>query len=447
MTPEPAIDWLWPVVVLVVGALAGLFFVWLARRRGGELTAAQEAPVELRDLAGQRDALLQQLRELDDTASKRTAEQLARERYRLELEAARAWRALDGLEAERSPAPSGDEAQTAAAGAANPALRGFLWGVGSVAAIGLLMFLVTRSAKPREEGGTVTGDIPAPARPETSMDPREAQIRAALEQDPDDVDQRIALAAVLLGRSDMMGVWNETQHVLQRHPGHPRALAYQALVRMAMGQADLALEMLRKAMADAPEVIDIHIHLALVYRRLGRYDEAEQVMTGALERFPEQQATLSHLFDELRRRVVAEAPAAAAGAENPHDVAPAPTRPAQPAPVAADSEAGVAGVIELDPTLAGQIPAGAVLFLIAREPGMDRGPPIAVRRLVADRFPMRFELSARDSMAGEALFGNLRIEARIDTDGNAMTRDAGAPQAVAEKVKTGTTDLRLVLRR
>jgi len=104
-------------------------------------------------------------------------------------------------------------------------------------------------------------------------------------------------------------------------------------------------------------------------------------------------------------------------------------------------------VIELDPTLAGQIPAGAVPFLIAREPGMDRGPPIAVRRLVADRFPMRFELSARDSMAGEALFGNLRIEARIDTDGNAMTRDAGAPQAVAEKVKTGTTDLRLVLRR
>ena len=48
------------------------------------------AALDQRDLEARRDALLQQLRELDDTASKRTPEQLARERYALELQAAEA---------------------------------------------------------------------------------------------------------------------------------------------------------------------------------------------------------------------------------------------------------------------------------------------------------------------------------------------------------------------
>ena len=42
----------------------------------------------------------------------------------------------------------------------------------------------------------------------------------------------------------MMAVWNETKAVLERSPGHPHALAYQALVRLAMGQGDKAVELL-----------------------------------------------------------------------------------------------------------------------------------------------------------------------------------------------------------
>ena len=35
-----------------------------------------------------------------------------------------------------------------------------------------------------------------------------------------------------------MGVFDQTQAVLEKQPRHARALSYQALVRLAMGQAD-----------------------------------------------------------------------------------------------------------------------------------------------------------------------------------------------------------------
>src|SRR5207249_4335703 len=66
-------------------------------RRAGRL--APGVPVQIRDLAGKRETLLRQLRELEDTASKRTPEQLARERYALELETAGVLLALDEREA------------------------------------------------------------------------------------------------------------------------------------------------------------------------------------------------------------------------------------------------------------------------------------------------------------------------------------------------------------
>ena len=74
---------------------------------------------------------------------------------------------------------------------------------------------------------------------------------------------------------DFMGVWTETQHVLEHEPAEPRALSYQALVRLAMGQGDLAVSMLQQAIAAAPDLLEARQNLAFVYASLGRTQEAE----------------------------------------------------------------------------------------------------------------------------------------------------------------------------
>lgn len=492
MSGEAGVVWTAPVIVLIVGLLLGLVFVLRFLRAGhaspraaraagtSDALGTAELPLELRDLAGRRDALLVQLRELEDTASKRTPEQLARERYALELEAARTLRALDRHPVARAQARAAAVAQAPDPPTRGTTAQGFLWGVLTASALAVLLFYVGRAAQPREAGGAVTGNTPMGARSATAGaaeapgDAQEQAARTALANNPDDFDARLALAQSLLGRKDMMGVWNETQYVLQRQPGHPRAMAYQALVRLAMGQADQAVDMLRAALKSDPNLLEGYIHLALVYRRLGHDAEAEQVMASALERFPDQQPMLTQLFGELRARVQAQTAddGESAPAHPPGGGSQAALPPAHP-PVS-DSQAGLPaahppvgsaggtastgapagtpgrtlrGVIDIDPALRGQVPAGSVVFVMVRAAGVAAGPPALAKRLDASQFPIRFEINAADSMTGEPLPDPLRLDARLDADGNAMTREPGDPHAFQDGVPAGANELRLLLRR
>ncbi|MGZ7079187.1 MAG: c-type cytochrome biogenesis protein CcmI/CycH, partial [Thermoanaerobaculia bacterium] len=79
-----------------------------------------------------------------------------------------------------------------------------------------------------------------------------------------------------------------------------------------------------------------------------------------------------------------------------------------------------------------------VLFVIARPEGVTSGPPVAVKRIAAATFPMTIDLSAADSMMGQAIPPKVRLEVRLDADGNAMTRDPSDPQAVQDGVAMGS---------
>jgi hypothetical protein len=107
----------------------------------------------------------------------------------------------------------------------------------------------------------------------------------------------------------------------------------------------------------------------------------------------------------------------------------------------------VAGVLDLAPALKGTVSPGGVIFLFARAVGVDSGPPLAVKRMVASSFPMPFELSSADSMMGSELPDKIRLEVRLDGDGNAMSKDPSDPQAVLEEVAVGSDALHLVLSR
>jgi hypothetical protein len=453
------VDWTSGALVLVLGLVAGLVVAYRVRLARA---ASRRAPsLEVRDLIEKREVLIHQLRELQDTAGKQSEAQLEKAREALELDAARVWMDLDDkLKAE---APKGkkkiEPLPEPASGflAERPALRGFLWGIGAMGILGGLLFSVRESATARQQGGTVTGNVPMAGRPATApqsappadappQSPEEAELRARVERNPDDLDARLALVQASLGRQDMMGVWNETKAILERSPGNPRALAYQALVRLAMGQGDVARDMLQKLVVSSPDVIEGYLHLALVEVRTGNMPAAEAVMAKAEKRFPARAEMLKSLMAEMKQQPGPPLETAGEGAD-PHAGLASTSEPAAAAPESAGTGTrSVAGTVDIDPALQGSLAPGAVVFVTAREVGSTGGPPIAVKRLPA-AFPLRFQLSSADAMLGGELPDHLKIEARVDSDGDPLTRDPKDPSAKVEGVTLGTQDLHLVLRR
>lgn len=122
------------------------------------------------------------------------------------------------------------------------------------------------------------------------------------------------------------------------------------------------------------------------------------------------------------------------------DVPTAPGRGAAPA--------SIQGTVALAEELAGDAPADAVLFVIARPAGVAAGPPLASRRFEAPRFPLRFEIGQQNVMLpGNSFRGEIQLSARLDRDGNPMTRLPGDLQGSASRiVAPGAQGVEIVLR-
>src|SRR6266849_1551842 len=127
-------DWLSAIGILLSGLVVGFMFVYASMRKRQEVD-----DLDRRDLEAKRDALIEQLRAGDLSSD---------ERARTEREAAAVLRALD----REAPVLSGSPAPSPAVVRAPPkssALAGFLWGAGSVAAVFLLGWYVTKSSTPK----------------------------------------------------------------------------------------------------------------------------------------------------------------------------------------------------------------------------------------------------------------------------------------------------------
>jgi len=211
------------------------------------------ASVEVRDLAGKSEALLRQLRELEDTASKRTPEQLARERYALELEAAQTFLALD--EAHRGRQEDGTEGRRRGTGfrgnesgcrRASGARRLARVPLGhrqrhSAPVARVLCLPAGEAARAGGFGHRRGGDVRQAG--DAPPDAQEAELQAAVSRNPT-TSRSASRSPLYVERQEWMRVWNETTRILERSPNNPRALAYQALVRLAMGQGQAAVSML-----------------------------------------------------------------------------------------------------------------------------------------------------------------------------------------------------------
>jgi hypothetical protein len=115
-----------------------------------------------------------------------------------------------------------------------------------------------------------------------------------------------------------------------------------------------------------------------------------------------------------------------------------------PAAPAGDAAASIEGTLRASDDVV--VPPGAVLFLIARS--TSGGPPLAVRKLEAGPFPMAFRIGAEDTMiAGRPFHGPVKLSARIDEDGDAISRGSrdSAGEAPAP-VEPGAAGVEILLR-
>src|SRR5262249_43192961 len=84
----------------------------------------------------------------------------------------------------------------------------------------------------------------------------------------------------------------------------------------------------------------------------------------------------------------------------------------------------VSGEIEASPALASEVKKGDVVFVTARAvdaSGNVQRAPLAVERLEVDALPMPFRMVG----SGEGASGSVQVTARVDRDGDAISRNPG----------------------
>lgn len=91
---------------------------------------------------------------------------------------------------------------------------------------------------------------------------------------------------------------------------------------------------------------------------------------------------------------------------------------------AAATGGSIEGTIELAADVAALWQANDTIYLIARRG--QAGPPVAAKKLKAEKFPLSFTLAASDVMfQGVPFEGELDVIVRVDKDGDAATKSPG----------------------
>lgn len=415
--PPLQTDWLAPTMVLLGSAAIGVLLSWATRRSVDANAPSAHAP-GLRELVATRDALVDQLRDLQDAGSTHATEQHTAERRSIELQAAAVLRAIEKEARHHALVSSSDPRLLPAKGG----VTGFVAGLACAGVVGALLLFVNSTTSQRHTEGR------PPAASNTGVPashPDAASLEALVRANPDDLEARTTLAQTYFVQKNLIGTYEQTEYVLERRPDHPVAMTYAAMVRLAMGAPDDAIRMLDRAIAIAPALLDARVYKAIALASSGRQAEAAQAIRDAQRQLPENGDTLEELLGRI-------------GAQ------PAP-RTAIRSATTGDAGGRISGVIALDPSAARQIRYPAVIFVHVRPAGTSAGAPSAAIRLEVRSFPAAFTLGPEHSMAGGALPSTARVEARLDLDGNATTVERG-PRGVLDDVALGSNDLRIVLK-
>jgi cytochrome c-type biogenesis protein CcmH len=439
-----ALLWILPYVVLVLGVVAALWLVhrWTRKKKNAQPSVAPASA------SGQaRAELLDEAIEEPDLEDSSPRAQLLREHARLRGELAEldfdfqsgklsqsdyaalkqeiAAKNVDVVNrlavtpAETQAKPAIQASKRAARVGASPQFRRWQIIAGGVF---LLVFglalgvMLTRSVRERDsEGGTITGDFLTGTTPPAARD-------------------ALAEGKQAFSKQDFPKAIEAFKKVLAEDPNNPEAHTYMGYILVQAGHGDGALMAFDKALSQAP-----NFPMALWGKGMVLYQDKKDY-TGARE-ILERLLNIVPPGEERNEvvKVLAEIPGTA-GTANSSAAAP------KKAPPAASAQ--ISGKISIDAKLKGSIDPNAALFIIARPATGAGGPPLAVKKIDRPTFPLDYMLSQDNvMMQGMPFTGKINITARIDKDGNPVTRTPGDMTGEYKKnpVEVGTKNVDVII--
>lgn len=286
-------------------------------------------------------------------------------------------------------------------------------GVLALCTVGLLYRLV----------GTPQALDPAVVRGPQTLTEAIGQLEAALREHPDQTEGWVLLARAYQSEGRRLQARDALAKAVALMPNDP-----DILVEAAQARADAdpqrqfdaaAIALLQSALQVNPAHQRARWFLGVSQRQNGQNAQAAATWAPLLEQVDARTASSLREQINLARADAGQPPL-------PEPAAPKPLLTAQ---------------VSLDPALARQLPAGASVFLIARQVG---GPPIpvAARKHALAELPLTVPLSDADSPMPNLKLSQVRqveLLARISLDGNAGSDpDAPASQAVQVTLPSDT---------
>jgi tetratricopeptide (TPR) repeat protein len=367
------IDWdVWgpPLAVLVVSMVAGGIVVF--RMQSNESTKGTHEE----DLLARKKQIMEAIRELDADASKMEEGNYRAQREKLLTQASQVLKALElDEEPDRKPSKS--------------LSSGSLWGyiVGSLAFFAVLGYLLQEYASPRQEGQVMTGgqmDQSAAAQVQIARKERLEEAEKKLAENAKDLDALHVLTYDALLYQDMDKAMQYMETTRSVNPSDPTFIVHLSILQMTVGMYERAGIGFTQALAQNPKNTKALLWQAFMYARMKQPKEALanlKKVDGKLT-LQEEIYFAGMLLQDL---------------EKPPAI--------------------LSGVVEAEGA-----PEKGMLFVIVRRGETAKGPPVAVKRVPNPQFPIAFELGKGDMVMGGAWPEEVWLEARLDMDGNAMTK-------------------------
>lgn len=389
LAPEPRglnlLIWVLPFVAAAGGIIFVAFVTRRWARRGQGFKAKAVDPALLDQLRSELEEL-----EFDFQAGKISGADYREIREELEAQVALTVKDLGPLAGRSEPEakPAGRTLQEKKPPGER---RPYGWKLATGGAF-LLLFgitlgvLLTQSLRPRQsEMDSITGDL----------------LTGTSRQD---IPSLLAQGRSAFKRQDWPQAVRVFKRVLDIDPNQPEAHSYMGLVLAQTGHVEGALMAFDRALESDPNFpLALWGKGMLLYKAKADLPEARK----ALEKL----ASLLPQGDERSEVEKTIAEIARAGGDRKKAL-PRPTR--------------IKGTVSVDSKLEAKVDPRAVLFIIARAPGVSAGPPLAAKKIERPVFPLSYALGPEDSMTpGAALSDKLIISARLDRDGNPLTRQPG----------------------